>query len=239
MNKHELIKLKLGILCDELSQCVENENQCYKIISKSDLSRLKVEKDHERDIIIVAIKKLIDMLLLHFEPAKRDAAHRIKIVIEVYDNPTSIISQSYNVETVTIYNLITILETDYADDVEITGLKEWLQELKIRNDAFAKLATDYTEEQSKKTTSRSKELREKTDEAYNNVIEAVDGLVQLEGVKEYAPFIAEVNELGWQYDTLYAQHLGGLHAKKEKEEAEKKAKEEAEKKDDTKTDDTK
>jgi uncharacterized phage infection (PIP) family protein YhgE len=132
------------------------------------------------------------------------------------------------VETVTIYNLITVLETDYADDVEITGLREWLQELKIRNDAFAELATDYTEEQSKKTTSRSKELREKTDEAYNNVIEAIDGLVQLEGVKEYASFIAEVNELGWQYDTRYAQHLGGLHAKKEKEEAE----EEAEKKDD-------
>jgi hypothetical protein len=244
LNASEFIRKKIGVLYDQFAECVRIEDLCYKIISKSDLSSLKAEQDHLRDIIVSCIKRLIKTFLLHYNLNMSAAARRLKIVIDTFDKDTPIINQLYDAETVTIRNLIKILREQYAADIELLGLTDWLKELEIRNETFDSLAKDYNEELAKKNASRSKEVRQNTDEAYDHIIEALSGLIRLEGIGEYESFVDELNELVWHYNTRVAQHLGSLHAKKEKEkkaeeEDEKKANEEDEKKDDTKTDDTK
>jgi hypothetical protein len=234
--KFEVIRRKLGVLVDRLVECAERENECYKVIQKSDLSKLKALKDHERDNLVKGVKKLIGAALLHFKTHIAAAARRLKIVFDTYDKPIQIIQQAYDVETVTIRNLVKEFMDKYAADVELLGLAEWLQELTLRNEEFDSLSKEYNEELSVKTPLRPKDTRQDTDEAYNNMIEAIDGLVQLEGITEYAAFISELNTLIGRTNTRLAQHLGVIHAnkdeaeKKAKEEAEIKAKEEAEKK---------
>jgi hypothetical protein len=213
MSKFEAIKRKLGVLADKFSACVEREDQCYKLIRKSDLSKLKAASDHERDNIVAGIKKLIQMALLHYDSNMRDAARRISIVIDTYDRPTPIINQPYDVETITINSLIEELESKYVDDIQTLNLTGWLAELSIRNKTFEQLSKDYSGELAERPAVRPKDARRDTDKAYNNMVEALNGIVQLEGITEYENFVSELNILIKQANDQLAQHFGRLHTK--------------------------
>jgi hypothetical protein len=226
INKYEIIKERMKDLIDKLSECIDKEDQCYKIVRKSDYSALKAEKDHERGDIVAGIKNAIKTALRHYAQNVREAARRIKIVIDTFDKPVPIIHQPYDVETVTINNLIQELETKYAEDVKTIDLTGWLTELAVRNEIFDRLTIAYHEERAEKTLLRPKEARQESDEAYNNIVETIEGLIHLEGFEKYALLVAELNELVWHYNTQLAQHLGRIHAKKEEEEKEKEVKEE-------------
>ncbi|MDR2408508.1 MAG: DUF6261 family protein [Bacteroidales bacterium] len=224
--KFEFIMQKIGVLLNILRACVEREDISYKVVRKSDLSELKADKDRARDDIVAAIKNMLKSLLLHFDENAREAARRIKIVFDAYDKPTPIINLPYDVETVAINNLVQELENKYADDIQLTGLTDWVKELAVRNNDFDLLTKSYNEQLAEKTTLRPKETRQATDNAYKDIVTAIEGFIVMEMKEnnlkdetesEYYPFLSELNNLITHYNNQLAQHLGRLEAKNKKE----------------------
>jgi hypothetical protein len=226
VKKFGFIMQKIGVLFDILCACVEKEDISYKVIHKSSISELKTEKDRARDDIVAAIKNILKSMLLHFDENVREAAKRLKIVLDTYDKPTPIIKLPYDIETAAINNLLQEFENKYAADVQLTGLTEWVKELTVRNKDFEQLTMSYNEQVTEKTTLRPKETRQATDDAYKDIITAIEGLMVLEikeknlkedSESEYYPFVSELNNLIIHYNNQVAQHLGRIHAEKEKE----------------------
>jgi hypothetical protein len=117
----------------------------------------------------------------------------------------------------------------YASDVDITGLTEWLTELRSRNNAFNQLAIAYNEQQSEKPLFQPKNARKETDAAYKNIVYVINALIIMEGEEAYSPFVIELNTLIKHYNDLLMQHLGRVHAKKEREKKEREEREKREK----------
>jgi hypothetical protein len=207
--------------------CIEMEERCYKIIRKSDISKLKKQKDRERDLVIMSIRDLLKSALRSLDEVIREAAERLKIVLDAYDSPTLLIKLPFDAETAAINSLLEEFEGKYANDIQIVGLATLVKELRIRNDTFDLLAKDYNKQQAEKPSIRSTEARQNTDKVYQEMITLIDAAIINDGEAPYASFISEINTLIKHYNDLIAQHQGHLKAAKEKE---KKAKEEAEKK---------
>jgi hypothetical protein len=213
--------LKVLVPFEVLRACVAKEDLCYKVVRKSNISALKEKSDHARDMIILSIKDIIKSALRHFDENICEAAKRLKILFDAHDNPQPIIKLPYDAETAAIKNLLQDLEGKFAADVEITGLTTWVKELRKRNDDFEELAKAYNEQQSEKPLYRPKEVRKETDQAYQDLLTVIKGNIidEADGKGEalYTPFITELNTLVKHYNDLIAQHIGRVHAEKEKE----------------------
>jgi hypothetical protein len=212
--------------------CIEIEDLCYKIIRKSDISKLKKGKDRERDMTVMSIRDVVKSALRSLDKNVSEAADRIKILLDAFDNPQLLIRLPYDAETAAVNNLLEELEGKYANDVKIIGLEALVKELRIRNDDFDQLAKDYNKQQAEKPSVRPKEAREKTDKAYQDVLTLINANIINDGEAPYAPFLSELNTLIKHYNDLIAQHRGHLKAAKEKAKKEAKAKEEAKTKED-------
>lgn len=216
--------LKIGGLFDRICACVEQEEDCYKIVRKSDISALKADSDRARDDIVAGIKKLLDGALLHFDVNVKQAAYRLKIVFDTYNQPTPILALPYDAETVSINNLLQEWENNYSSDLEITGLLPWVYELKERNNTFDELTRRYSQQLAEKTTLRPKDARSETDAYFKQIILVINANIITEEIADnkeeesvFAPFVSELNVLIKHYNDLLAQHIGRLEAKKEKD----------------------
>jgi hypothetical protein len=196
---------------------VENEELCFKIIRKSDLSEAKEIADKARDAVITGINEAVRTALRHFDASVNDAAKRLKIVLDAYNTPRTLTDLPYDAETVSVFNLLQEFEGKYAPDVQLTGLADWVTELRTRNEAFDRLAKAYNEQKAEKPPLRMKDARSETDKAYKNVVLVINALIVMEGETEYAPFVTEMNELIKHYSDLSAQHRGRNKAKKDAE----------------------
>jgi hypothetical protein len=194
--------------------CVEKEEICYKVIHKSDLSEAKENADKERDTLIVGINNGVKAALHHLDPAVNEAAKRLKIVLDTYNTPRPLQDLPYDAETVTVNNLLQEFDGKYSADVQITGLRPWVEELRQRNDKFDRLAKAYNEQQAEKPSFKFKDVRRETDEAYKEIVLVINALIIMEGEMTYAPFVNELNTLIKHYNDLLAQHRGRIKTKK-------------------------
>jgi hypothetical protein len=214
--KFNVIVTKLGNLVEVFQAEVNKEDLSHKIIRKSNLSNMKMEKDDERDNLLVGIHEALKSLLRHFDANIREAANRLKIVVDTYNNPTPMKDLSYDAETAEIKNMLQELEGKYSDDLQLTGMTGWINKLKTSNEEFESLVKSYNVEQSGKPSLKTKDARKNTDIAYNNIVTAINGFVIIEGESNYAQFITEINTLTKHYNDLVAQHLGRLHVNNDK-----------------------
>jgi hypothetical protein len=226
--KFNLVLVKINKLYNVFRDCVDKEDMYFKTIRKSNISALKKKNDKERDSLLVGINEALRTALRHFDEIVREAAQRLKIVFDTYNNPKPIKDMPYDEETIAINNLLRELDTKYVDDMQITALTPWIEKLRNSNNAFDKLITEYNEQQAKRPSLDPKEIHKATDKAYQDVIIAIEAFILLEeeeAKKEYEPFLMEFNTLIKHYNDLTAQHLGRIQAEKEREEAEKEERE--------------
>ncbi|MDR0604346.1 MAG: DUF6261 family protein [Bacteroidales bacterium] len=212
--------LEIQKLYDTLCAAIKKEELCHKVVRKSNISDLKQEVDLKRDNLVLGIKDALKSALRHFDNAIRAAAHRLKIVFDTYNKPTPIIHLPYDAETKAVNDMLKEFETKYAEDIEITGLTPWIKELQTCNNEFENLEKSYTEQRAEKPAFQTKEARKESDKAYRDIVYVVNGNIiskGKEGETQYATFVAEINAIIKRYNDRIAQHLGHLHAEKEKE----------------------
>jgi hypothetical protein len=176
---------------------------------------MKEESDHARDTVIAGIKDAVKSALRHFDANVREAAYRLKIVIDTYDSPQPVTKLSYDAETAAVNNLLQEFEGKYAADVQTAGLTAWTTELRARNRAFENLADAYTGQQAEKPAFRPLDARKETDGAYRDIVTLISAWMLTDGEDAYKSFVTELNAVIKHYNDLIAQHLGRLEAKKE------------------------
>jgi hypothetical protein len=218
--------LNILIQVEILKVSIAKENGCYKIIRRNDFSELKEEVDGERDGLLIGVSKTIRAATDHFKPEVKEAAKRIKNILDAYNRSVPMVKQPYDAETASIENFLNELKTKHADDIKIIGVTEWIEELELVNTRFDKLAKASNEQQAQKTEYRMVKIRREVDKDWKNIIALIKADIIRNGEEDYRDFISEWNELVKHYNDIWAQHQGRNKAKKERE---KKKQEEAEK----------
>jgi hypothetical protein len=200
-----------------LGICTGKEESCYKIVRKSDLSRMKEEMDKARDTVIIGVKHMIKAGIRHFDKDIREASQRLKIVFDTYDKPIPIIHLQYDAETATINNLLQELNNKYAADMQKIGITSWMTELQAKNNEFDHLVKSYLGEESEKSPFHLADMRKETDKVYHDIVAYINALVLIDKETSYDQFITEMNTLIKHYNDVFAQHQGRLNSTIENE----------------------
>jgi hypothetical protein len=220
---------KIAVQYEVLQACIEKEDSCFKIIRKSNYSALKSDKANSRNTLIIGFKDAVKSALRHFNTDVREAAQRIKIVFDAYNQPALLTNLPYDAGTIAVNNMLREFEGKYAADIETAGLTDWIKELRECNAEFEELTIASNEEQAEKPPFNTREVRKETDRAFQDMITIVSALMLMEGDSEYTGFVSELNALIKHYNDILAQHLGRLHASKEREKEKNKENSEDEK----------
>ncbi len=201
------------------------EDEALKKITKSALTAKINEADRARDGVFRGLVDAVRSFLNHYNPAAREAATRLMIVLDTYGN---VAAKSHVEETSALYNLLKDLSTTYAEDVQAMSLTGWLTELDRLNKAVEELLEGRADEGAGRTSLILKEVRAQVDEAYATLAAMVSAqaLVASVGsdtaaVAMYADFTRRLNERIDMMNDALAIRRGMAKAKKEKEEAEK------------------
>lgn len=203
---------QFDIFCVEL----DKEDECFKIVRKDNYSVLKEEVDFERDSILLGMTDAIKSALRHYKPEVKEAARRLKILVDEYNRPVPMVRQPYDAETASIRSLLQDLNKKYAVDMELTGIVEWAQELAAKNNAFEQLVNASNEQKAQKSDMRMLEARKNVDRAWKNILILIQADIIRDGDEKYKDFVAEWNALVKHYSDIWAQHQGRNKAKKEK-----------------------
>ena len=182
-----------------------NEAEALDVVRKSSFTEKIVEADNTRDITNRGMCGTIDGATHHFRAEVREAAERLKIVLDHFGN---ISVKPYNEQTAAVKAIVTDLETTHAADVATVGVGEWVAELKANNDAFEALQDERYTEEAGKTQLKMKEVRVEVDEAYSTITKRIDALGIVNGTEIYAPFVKELNKRVEKFNNTLAQRKG-------------------------------
>jgi hypothetical protein len=213
--KHNPQALKIKPLYDAYLPLYDKEDLALKKIVKSAITEKIQDADKARDQIWGDLVETCTAALRHFDPAVRESAKQLKIVLDTYGN---IAKKPLNDQTSATYNILQDLEGRYAPDVAKVGLGPWLTELKARNTAFSDLMRERFDESSLKVDIVLKKARTQLDASYNAIIERINALVVVEGVGDYETFIRKLNPIISKYVATLSAHLGRGRGKKGKSE---------------------
>lgn len=147
----------------------------------------------------------------HFDHEKAEIARQARLIFNKYGDPTAL---PYLEECGVIHNLIQELEildnkkTEDPDEnpdilsintdndrLQLIGVREWIDQLKIESDRFLALFTERNTQQSLLVTGASKVARQATDTAYRNVIKRLNALAEVNGEADYLDIINALNTL--------------------------------------------
>ena len=135
--------------------------------------------DKERDQALSAFNAALKSMLSSPNAAKQQAARRLMFVREKYTlNP----SDEYMKETTAIQQMVQEMEDDVQADQALTttGLIDWLQDLKQKNQAFLQKINERTAEQAGQQKGIVREKRLLAEAAYKNVVKLINAAAIME-----------------------------------------------------------
>ena len=135
--------------------------------------------DKERDQALSAFNAALKSMLSSPNATKQQAAKRLMFVREKYTlNP----SDEYMKETTAIQQMIQEMEDDVQADQALTatGLIDWFQDLKQKNQAFLQKMNERTAEQAGQQKGIVREKRLEAEAAYKNVVRLINAAAIME-----------------------------------------------------------
>lgn len=199
------VTLNIETVFNAYMASLEKEYVALDVIRKSANTDKIIAADEKREGTTSGLRDTVKGATNHFSPAKRNAANRIEIVINHFGNLNDM---PYDEQTASIRTMIDKLHNEYAEDVEILQLGEWLTELQTNNNEFEELMSERYSEGAGKTQLKMKQVRTEVDAAYRKVITRMEALVELNDPEVYIPFINELNIRIEKYNNILAQRKG-------------------------------
>jgi hypothetical protein len=182
-------------------------------IRKSPETDRIAEADHDFDTTFSGMSEYVHSCLHHFDPAVRRAAENLDVVFRHYGN---IGREAYRQELASSYNLLQDLRIR-KDDVTALNLEPWIGAHEQAAAALAALLDERTGETAQQTDLRVRQVRRELDTVYQQITDRIDAMINLYG-RDFVPgFTAEYNAHASEYKNKLAQHLGRLHAEKNKD----------------------
>ena len=190
--KENLETLNLMALATVFNAQLSALEEAIKPLRKNENTAKIKQLDHKRDTLLMGFIKYCRLFQTFPEEASSQAAKKLIIIIEKYGkNPQK---QGLREETAIIRNLLADLEViDLAQAVTTIGATKWLEHLKTTNAELEKLHTERTEEQSAIEVGKTKAEREKMQEAFDQLVIAINGLSLINGKEKYQNLINAIN----------------------------------------------
>ena len=135
--------------------------------------------DKERDQALSAFNAALKSMLSSPNAAKQQAAKRLMFIREKYTlNP----GDEYRKETTAIQQMVQEMEDDVQADQALTatGLIDWFQDLKQKNQAFLQKMNERTAEQAGQQKGIVREKRLDAEAAYKNVVRLINAAAIME-----------------------------------------------------------
>jgi hypothetical protein len=184
-----------------------------EVIRKSSLTADLAASDAVRDKTFRGINDIVKGYLKHFDEEMSKAARRVKIVIEHYGNLSK---EGYTQETASFRNLLQDFKGDYAADISLLGLNDWVAKLEADNLAFAALMNERYTEAVRKSEIRVREVRKEVTAIYRKMIKRIEALRLINGDAKYAAFVRDLNVRTAYYNDIVNKRKG-RNAKKRKQ----------------------
>lgn len=205
--------LDVEVVFEEYKKQFADENKAFMPMRKSATTAHLAAAHKRRGNIYRGLKFAVKSAGFHFNPEKEQAAHALKIVLNKFGN---IKSKAYNEATAAAMLLANVCNKNYASEVALLGLGEWIAKLETVNTEFTGLMQSRNTERAQKTKLRMSKVRPNVDAAYHSLTERINALVEINGEEAYAPFIKRINVRIDKLRLTLAQHKGRL-AKKRRE----------------------
>jgi hypothetical protein len=203
---------KLHLMADEVLETV-----------RKNVLTGKIEKvDGERETVFSGFRAIVKGLQSHYDPKMSEAAMNLIPVFNTYGKLTK---KNYAEETALLYNFIQEMEGKYAQYVATLGLAGWVTKLKELNETCGELLMDRTVQASEKPKYTMKEIREKMDACYGDIVRCLEVKTITDSDHKLEQFFNTINSNVDRYRNAVAQRTG--------RETEKKAKNEKDEKDET------
>ena len=213
-----LLARDIEALFNAFKQTFAIEDDAYKLILKSAITRQLSQLDGVRDSDWTNLTGNVNLLLKHFNTAIADAAYRVKIE---FDGFGKIAQKGYNAETADIVNIIQSLRGKLAADVATLGLAEWVDRLEQSNLDFMTAFSERGDEQTDKNAlGRMRDARLATDGDYRAIVNRINAGIEYNGPQEYEAFVGRLNTHIKYYNDTIAQRRGRAAAEKKRKEEE-------------------
>lgn len=150
-----------------------------------------VDVDGRRDRVLRILQTHLSDPTVYSEADKRAACERLAVLMGGYSN---IVYEAQEKETGMCRNLILDLRSEpYKADVELLGLKEWVDRLDVTNEEFDSYVESRIEESQGKVTGGVSVPRRDTEKAYDEIVRRINALALVNGDEAYAGFIDYLN----------------------------------------------
>lgn len=177
-----------------------DEGEALNFVRKNSYSALVAQADIVRDNTIDGMDDAISSGMKHFNSDVREASKRLKILRE---SSGDITRKAYSKESGDIVKLLSDLKGQYASDVAVARISDWVGELEVNQTNFVATQNHRYDEDGEKTRVRMKKVRIEVDEAYRIMVKKINALIIVNGE---APYIDFVNKLNQRIDT-YTNNL--------------------------------
>jgi hypothetical protein len=166
------------------------EDEAYVIAQGSDLTKQRLEKDRQRDVLYKELRKTVDTFAtLSIFPDKQAKALLMQPVMQKYA-----INPDGGIEAQTVATDQWLQEQMQTPELQQAaaelGIADSIQQLKTLNDEIQQLTADRNDERAQKTTAELKQARLVTDEAFRDLVLMVNAQAI---VTNYDPQAAALN----------------------------------------------
>ena len=198
----------LGIITqtDNFLQALLQEEEAINPQLKNEKSDILVDDDAKRDYTFRGMSDAVLSATRHFNPTVRAAANKLQT--EVFNPFGNIARLNYDEETTAIDSLSADLQSTYANECDLIGINEWIEELILNNNDFKKTSSQRVDETSVKTQLKMKQVRAKVDEAYKAIGKRIAALIELNGETDYKTFVTKLNIITDKYNITLAKRRG-------------------------------
>ena len=190
---HPVIREKILIWFEKLVEIFNREDEVVDFIRKSDYTVKIAEANRRLGKAVVGFSETVQGATHHFNPEIAEAALSLKNLLKTFGK---IIHKNYDEELAAITNLLQELDGPYSSKVElITGLSEWISEIREASNLLTTLIALRNAEKAAKPQERMNDIRREIDPVFRDLMKRIEAFSLVEGETPYASFINELNAL--------------------------------------------
>ncbi len=183
-------KLNIVEAFDTYCTLLAKEEEGLEVIRKHKLTDEITELDEKRDVVFSSLVSNIRSLKHHFDTNIQENA---KDLIRVLDNYGNLTRESYNEETAGLYKFSEELLNNYASQLTVCNLTDWVNHLKTLNEQFQTLMLTRNDNLTEKEPIHMRSVRKEVDAVYHLIAQRVEASALLNGENDYKDFVNELN----------------------------------------------
>lgn len=168
----------------------EDEGIALVAITKSAATDELEIADKNRDFTFRGFSDKVTNSLNHFNLAVREAAKRVKVILDGYGN---LAPKPNDEESALITGLLADLRAKLPADLATLEIVDWMAELERLNKVFIALEAGRNSEEANRSELRMKQVRAQVDASYRKITKRINALIEVNGEADYTEFVKELN----------------------------------------------